>query len=77
MNFKTLRITLQIIGSIVAVAWFIEYTFLEMGFDSNYYLAPFAFGPLIIATFLMVNEKKRAKTESDKIPPHQDGQPRK
>lgn len=58
MNSKTIRITLGIVGTVVAVAWFIESITLGRGFISTY-LAPFAFGPLFIAAVMQMNEKRR------------------
>ena len=73
MNSKTIRISLGIVGSLVAVAWFIESTTQGRGFISTY-LAPFAFGPLLIASLMGVYEKKRAKSEDNKARPRQAGE---
>jgi hypothetical protein len=75
MNSKTVRIALTIVGSIIAVAWFIEATTLGRGFISTY-LAPFAFGPLLIAALMGMNEKKRAKIEADKASHREPGEPK-
>ena len=57
MNNKPFRIVLQTIGTIVAVAWFVEIMTFGKGFISTY-LAPFAFGPLIIAALMKRAEQK-------------------
>lgn len=59
MNSNTIRITLGIVGTLVALAWFIESATLGRGFISTY-LAPFAFGPLLIAALMHINEKRRS-----------------
>lgn len=58
MSYKSLRIALQIIGTLVAVAWVVESTTRGRGFISTY-LAPFAFGPLIIAGFMKRAERSK------------------
>jgi hypothetical protein len=55
MSYKSLRITLQVIGTVVAVAWFLEAMTCGRGFISTY-LAPFAFGPLLIAGIMRKSE---------------------
>ena len=65
MNQKSIRIYLQVIGSIVAVAWLIEAITIGKGFISTY-LAPFAFGPLIIAAFMKRAEKKDSQDDGRK-----------
>ena len=57
MSYKSLRIALQVIGTVVAVAWFWEATTRGRGFISTY-LAPFAFGPLIIAGIMRKSERQ-------------------
>jgi len=57
MSYKSLRIALQIIGTVVAVAWFWEATTRGRGFISTY-LAPFAFGPLVIAGIMRMLERQ-------------------
>ena len=68
MSNKSLRTTLQVIGSVMAVAWLIEATTVGRGFISTF-LAPFAFGPLIIAAILKGNEKKDESTGGTKDDP--------
>ena len=58
MSYKSLRIALQIIGTAVAIAWFWETTTRGRGFISAN-LAPFAFGPLIIAGIMMMLERRQ------------------
>jgi hypothetical protein len=72
MNSKTLRMALVITGSLVAVAWFIEATTQGRGFISTY-LAPLAFGPLLIAELMRMNERKRAKLEGEQAKPGERG----
>jgi len=57
MSYKSLRIALQVIGTVVAVAWFVESMTRGRGFISTY-LAPFAFGPLIIAGIMQMVERR-------------------
>jgi hypothetical protein len=65
MNYKTLRIALQIIGSIVAIAWVVEAQTIGRGFISTY-LAPFAFIPLFIGSIMFLIELRAAKSHDDK-----------
>ena len=74
MNYKTLRISLQIIGSVVALAWFLESQIQGRGFISTY-LAPFAFGPLVIASVMLFIECRSAKTRDHKLDSHHDNLP--
>jgi hypothetical protein len=60
MSYKSLRIALQVIGTVVAVAWMWEATTRGRGFISTN-LAPFAFGPLIIAGIMMMLERRQQK----------------
>ena len=60
MSYKTLRIALQVIGAIVAVAWYWEATTRGRGFISTN-LAPVAFGSLFISGIMFLFELRQQK----------------
>ena len=60
MDYKPLRVILLTIGCTVSVMWLAETLAVGKGFISTYF-APFAFGPTIIASVMMVIELKRKK----------------
>jgi hypothetical protein len=60
MSYKSLRIALQIIGTVLAVAWYWEATTRGRGFISAN-LAPVAFGSLVIGGIMMLFELRQRK----------------
>ena len=60
MSCKTLRIALQVIGAMVAVAWYWEATTRGRGFISAN-LAPVAFGSLFISGIMFLFELRQQK----------------